>query len=298
MTKALVLFPLTQRTWSRPGGYTACILAVGCSSATLERRETPSHASISITAHNPEQTSESTAGRPQPPPPPVSYGGAPLQHTRPPQFTTRDVSSPKAPDEHALAPDGVLTASWFAPESIRVAFNITDWLRSHKIHAPEGMSGICQTLEGVGVPPSEGFVCLELRDPLGLHDGRSLIIGTIYIVDSGSLRPVLRAPVGAGALYIEGCSPLPCAQRFYVRLVPKLSGEGRRLSLVEDPERPCTMTREALDRIKALGTTFVQQQRQLETIACTARGDYIWQKGRYLRRSEVPVQSGQRTSSP
>lgn len=273
----------------------AWILAFGCSRATLER---PSDGSRSIASHTVEGKSEVPVLKPHVEGPQVSHDGTSAQPIPSAQAAIGNVPSLTGPAERTLDGNAVPTTSWFASEDVRVAFNMVEWLRNHEISSPDGMSGICQTVEGVGVPPSAGFICLQLRDPLNLQDGRSLIVGTIFTVDGGSLRPVLRAPVGAGPLYTDGCSPLPCSQRFYVRLVPRLSAEGRRLSLVEDPQKPCTMRPEALERIKDLGPTFVEQQRRLAAIACAARGDYIWQNGRYVRRAAIPGQNGKSPSGP
>jgi hypothetical protein len=162
--------------------------------------------------------------------------------------------------------------------------DVKTWLEEHRVVQPKQAPDDCHTVPKIGVPPQEGLVCIaHLLDPLGLWDGRELVIGSFYAVQKGQLREVLRAAVGSGAMHDEGgCAG--CGQRFYVRLIFNVTPDGRCLTLVEDPERPCAMTAERLSRIRDVGPKFVEQQRQLDARACAARGLYCWQNGRYVRR--------------
>lgn len=188
--------------------------------------------------------------------------------------------------------------TWSAPNGLRSSVNLGEWFAGHRLSPPSGFPADCATVDGIGVPPSQGLICvLEHADPLHLGDGRSLIVAGMYVALAGVLHEVLRVPIGTGPLYMEGCSMLPCSQRFDTRIIARPLDDGKRLELAEDAELPCLLNEESVRRLQQVSERFVREQRQLNALACASRGTYLWRNGRY-ERSRGTAPNHHNTSGP
>ena len=140
--------------------------------------------------------------------------------------------------------------------------------------APSG----CEESLRVGVPLRDAVLCIAHEDPLRLGDGRSLIVGHVLVAEGAKLRRVLRIPVGAGPLWSEGLCAPSCAQHYYVRveLVPSADGATIVARDSADPAESCATAAERRKLVVDMPPRFASQTRDLEQMACDARGVYRW----------------------
>ena len=141
------------------------------------------------------------------------------------------------------------------------------------------MPPVCIESLRVGVPVRDAVLCTTLDNPLRLNDGRSLVVGEVLVADGGKLRRVLRIPIGAGRSDIEApCRPGRCRRPYYVKVDLAVSDGGATIVVRDsaDPAESCATAAERRKLVVDMPPRFASQTRDLEQMACDARGVYRW----------------------
>jgi hypothetical protein len=146
----------------------------------------------------------------------------------------------------------------------------------------------CERVVEIGVPARQALRCTEIRDPLGLEDGRSLFLTVFYVAEGKKLRTVFEAPVAAGAMDAEG------GDGNFVELDLVVSRDGTQIDLREHPGLGCADAARNRRELRAGGLPqrWLAQAAQLTARVCAARGTYRWQGRSFVRgASNAPAKT-------
>lgn len=168
---------------------------------------------------------------------------------------------------------------WKADAKSRQSIPAEKWPAAAAVPEAE-LSGLdsCYRTGPIGVPLSEGLLCI--RAELTLHVGSLVFFAHVYVVQGGHMLEILHKPIGAGPM-----SPAErCTQPCDVKLDLQVEEEGRRLILLDAPERQCFS---GLKELTESGYEGVRMFEQLHRYVCDARGTYMWQSNRYVKETQA-----------